>query len=50
MTPDNVQGRQRKDYEPPSVARVIVDPVKEMLTVCETDPGKVPGTCNDVGS
>lgn len=35
----NVKSKRRA-YEPPSMARVIVDPVKEMLVVCEVSPGK----------
>lgn len=50
MTPDMSKKDARKPYDPPAVARVIVDPVKEMLTVCEAEPGKVQGVCGPVGS
>jgi hypothetical protein len=44
---------ERKPYESPSVARVVIDPIKEMLTVCEAEPGKLPAgpnLCGAVGS
>ena len=32
----------RQAYEAPSVARIIVDPVREMLADCTASPGKNP--------
>jgi len=29
---------RRRPYEAPSLERVILDPIKEMLTTCTTDP------------
>ena len=38
---------RRKAYEAPSVARIIVDPVREMLVDCTASPGKnPPGSVN----
>ncbi|HEX8851076.1 MAG TPA: hypothetical protein VF761_16220 [Gemmatimonadaceae bacterium] len=38
---------RRKAYEAPSVARIIVDPVREMLVDCSASPGKnPPGSVN----
>lgn len=33
---------RRKAYEAPAVARIIVDPVREMLVDCSASPGKNP--------
>ena len=52
MKHDNERSAQ-KPYESPTVVRVIIDPVKEMLTVCEAEPGKFPSgpqQCGAVGS
>jgi len=36
----------RKPYTPPTVERVVLDPIKEMLVSCPTNlGGKAPGTC-----
>ena len=41
----------RRPYEAPSVIRVIIDPVKEMLTACEASPGKTFDiNCSAIGS
>jgi len=38
----------RKRYVSPTVERVVLDPIKEMLESCPTDlGGKAPGTCNN---
>ena len=38
---------RRQAYEAPSVARIIVDPVREMLVDCTASPGKnPPGSAN----
>jgi hypothetical protein len=46
------QSKQRKPYKAPVAVRVIIDPVKEMLTACEQSPGKLTGDlqCAGVGS
>lgn len=42
----NVHPR-RQAYEAPTVARIIVDPVREMLVDCTASPGKnPPGSVN----
>lgn len=35
-----VRGPGRKPYEPPTLMRVVVDPIKEMLVACTRNPGK----------
>ena len=38
---------RRRPYEAPSLERVILDPIKEMLTSCTTDPvAKNDTSCN----
>lgn len=51
MKPSEKSG-SRKPYEAPSLQRVVVDPVKEMLTVCTASPGKTSPAqgCNGTGS
>ena len=39
----------RKRYEAPTVARIIVDPVREMLVDCSQSPGKNPPGANNCG-
>lgn len=37
----------RRPYDAPSLERVILDPIKEMLTACTTDPvAKNDSSCN----
>jgi hypothetical protein len=45
------ENTSRLPYEPPTIQRVHLDPVREMLTACPTDQGgKLPGACNNTGS
>lgn len=41
------QTTRRRRYEPPTVARIIVDPVREMLVDCTASPGKNPPGSTD---
>lgn len=41
QNPDSQTTRRRR-YEAPSVARIVVDPVREMLVDCTASPGKNP--------
>lgn len=34
MHNDQPSSTQRRPYEPPSLERVVLDPIKEMLTAC----------------
>lgn len=39
--------KERRPYEAPSLERVVLDPIKEMLTACTTDPtAKNDNSCN----
>ena len=42
MDTPNSQETRRRRYEAPTVARIIVDPVREMLADCTASPGKNP--------
>ena len=46
MGTQNQVRTHRKAYEAPSVARIIVDPVREMLVDCTASPGKNPPGCS----
>jgi len=39
----------RKPYERPAVARVVIDPVKEMLTDCTSSPNKTSPSYDQFG-
>ncbi|HEX2780971.1 MAG TPA: hypothetical protein VHM30_15835 [Gemmatimonadaceae bacterium] len=38
MLDNDRQPNSRKPYQQPTLERVILDPIKEMLTACTTDP------------
>jgi hypothetical protein len=50
---ENRNPRTRKSYEPPTVSRVHMDPVREMLNSCSVQfgsDGKADQSCNVTGS
>ena len=38
MQQPNPSSEKRRQYEPPVLEHVVLDPIKEMLTACTTDP------------
>lgn len=38
MQQPNPSSEKRRPYESPVLERVVLDPIKEMLTACTTDP------------